>query len=249
MWKNADISRADIPNRKSYIFPSCLQNTSIMPDQESRQTPQKHISWFNKQVMQITYTALYKHLALPFQWLFTVAYLHDITTYSCTKYMQMLSGLLPINTSSLISFHKQYSVLLHQGTTFKALLSLVLYRKRAKLHEVTLTFTFMHQVGLTFEDADIHSAECSWEDSGHEIWPLEHWVIYVDESVLFLLLLLLLNVVVPVVHLWLWINSYNWTRTTTLHSNNNMSLSKKIAQFIYIDVFVVVVVVVVVVTR
>ena len=160
----------------------------------------------------------------------------------------MLSGLFPINTNSLISFHEQYNVLLHQGTTFKELLSLVFYRKRAVLHKVTLTFTFMHQVSLTFEDTDTHSAECNWEGSGHEIWPLEHWGIYVDWCVLFwFLLLLLLNVVVLVVHLWLWINNYSWTRiTTALHSNNNMNPYKKIGQFIYIDVFVVVVVVVVV---
>ena len=159
-------------------------------------------------------------------------------TYSCTKCMEMLSGLFPINTNSLISFHKQYSVLLHPGTTSKKLLSLVFYRKWAELHKVTLTFTFMHQVGLTFEDVDIHSAECNWEDSGHEIWPLEHWGIYVDWCVLFLLLLML-NVFV--VHLWLWINNYSWTRTrTTLHSNSNMNLNKKISQFIYIVVVVVV---------
>ena len=127
------------------------------------------------------------------------------------------------------------SVLLDQGTTFKELLSLIFYRKRAELHRVTLTFTFMHQVGLTFDDADIHSAECNWEGSGHEMWPLEHWEIYVDWCVLFLiLLLLLLNVVILVVHLWMWINNYSWTRTTTtLHSNNNMNLNKKISQFIY----------------
>ena len=29
-------------------------------------TPQKHIPWFNRQVMQINYAALYKHLALLF---------------------------------------------------------------------------------------------------------------------------------------------------------------------------------------
>ena len=34
MWQNADV-----PNRKSYIFCSCLQNTFIMQDQESRQPP------------------------------------------------------------------------------------------------------------------------------------------------------------------------------------------------------------------
>ena len=176
---------------------------------------------------------------------FTVVYLHHITTYSYTKYMQMLSWLLPINTSSLISCHKQYHVLLHQGNTFKELLSFLFYRKKAQLHKVTLTFTFMHQVGLTFDNTDIHSIECNWAGSGHEIWPLEHWVIYVDECVLFLLLFLLLNIVVLVVHLWLWINIYNWTTTTvTLHSNNNMNLNKKIAQFIYIDVFVVFVLVV-----
>ena len=73
--------------------------------------------------------------------------------------MEMLSGLFPINTNSLISFHEQYSVLLHIGTTFKELLLLVFYRKRAELHMAILTFTFLHQVGLTFEDADIHSAE------------------------------------------------------------------------------------------
>ena len=58
----------------------------------------------------------------------------------------MLSGLFPINTNSLISFQEQYSVLLHQGTTFKELLSLVFYRERAQLHKVTLIFTFIHQV-------------------------------------------------------------------------------------------------------
>ena len=54
-------------NRKSYIFWSCLQNTSIMQDHETRQTPQKHIWWFNnRQVTQITHAAPYKHLALLF---------------------------------------------------------------------------------------------------------------------------------------------------------------------------------------
>ena len=133
-------------------------------------TPQKHTSSFNnRQVMQITYADLYKHYALLFSDWFTVVYLHDITTYSCTKCMEMLPGLFPINTNSLICFHKQYSLLLHQGTTFKELLSLVFYRKRAELHRVTLTFTFMHQVSLTFDDADVHSAECNWEGSRHEI--------------------------------------------------------------------------------
>ena len=37
--------------------------------------------------------------------------------------MKMLSGLFPIQTNSLISFHHQYNVLLHQCTTFKELLS------------------------------------------------------------------------------------------------------------------------------
>ena len=116
-------------------------------------------------------------------------YLHDLITYSCTKCIEMLSGLFLIQTNSLISFHKQSSVLLHQGTTFKKLLSLVFYRKRAVLHQVsltfckcrctpgtgiwwsrvelckvTLTFAFMHQVVLSFEDADIppphHRAVC-----------------------------------------------------------------------------------------
>ena len=52
-------------------------------------------------------------------------YLHDLITYSSTKYRKMLSGLFPINTNSLISFHEQYSVLLHQITTLKELLSLL----------------------------------------------------------------------------------------------------------------------------
>ena len=60
MWQNADI-----PNRKSYIFCSYLQNTFIIQDQECRQTP-KHSSQFNRQVMQTTRAALYKHLALLF---------------------------------------------------------------------------------------------------------------------------------------------------------------------------------------
>ena len=104
---------------------------------------------------------------------------------------------------------------------------------KALLCQVILTFTFMHQVDLTFEDADVHSAECNWEGSGHEIRGLEHWGIHVDWCVLLLLLLLLLlNVVVLVVHLWLWINNYRWTRTTTiLHSNKNTNPNKKIAQF------------------
>ena len=31
-----------------------------------------------------------------FQWLFTVVYLHDLITYSCTKCMEMLWGLFPL---------------------------------------------------------------------------------------------------------------------------------------------------------
>ena len=138
-------------NRKSYIFCSSLQNTSIMQDQECRQPSQKHMSWFNnRQVTQITYAALYKH------W-----HYFSVTLHSCVSTCIHMYTLFPINTNSLISFHKQYSVLLCQGTTFKELLSLVFYRKRAELNKVTLTFTFMHQVSLTFEDADILSAECN----------------------------------------------------------------------------------------
>ena len=37
----------------------------------------------------------------------------------------MLSALFPIQTNSLISFHEQSSVLLHQCTTLKALLSVL----------------------------------------------------------------------------------------------------------------------------
>ena len=55
----------DIPNRKYYIFGSCLQNTSIMQYQESRQPPE-YTAFFKRQVTQITNTALYKHLALLF---------------------------------------------------------------------------------------------------------------------------------------------------------------------------------------
>ena len=50
-------------------------------------------------------------------------YLHDLITYSSTKCMKMLSGPFPIQTNSLISFHHQYSVLLHQCTTCKKLLA------------------------------------------------------------------------------------------------------------------------------
>ena len=124
------LQNADIPNRKSYIFCSCLQSTFIMQDQGSRQSPQKHRSWFNRQVMQITYAALYKHLALLFsdssQLCIYITSPHILAPNVC---MQMLSGLFPINTNSLISFHEQYSVLLHLGTTFKELLSLVFYRE------------------------------------------------------------------------------------------------------------------------
>ena len=83
----------------------------------------------------------------------------------------MLSGLFPIQTNSLISFHKQSSVLLHQGITFKELLSLVFYRKTAVLHMVSLTFTFMHQVILTFEDADVPPVQASGgQEQNYAIW-------------------------------------------------------------------------------
>ena len=56
-----------------------------------RQTPQKHSQRINtRQVTQISYATLYKHLPL-----------------------------LSLQTNSLICFHWQSSVLLHQGTTFK----------------------------------------------------------------------------------------------------------------------------------
>ena len=56
-------------------------------------------------------------------------YLHHLIINSCTKCMQMLSGLFAIQTNSLISFHEQSRVLLHQGTTFNKLLALVYHRK------------------------------------------------------------------------------------------------------------------------
>ena len=256
MWKNVDVPMALLqqvsltcgrmqmyPKGNLTYFALAYKTHLSCKTKRADKPPQKHISWFQQ-------ASDANHLCSPiltfgttFQWLFTVVYLHDITTYSCNKCMQMLSGLCPTNFNSFIPFHEQYSVLLHKGTTFKELLSLIFYRKRTQLCKVTLTFTFIHQVSLTCEDADIHSAESNWEGSGHKIWPLEHWGIYVDWCVLFLFLLLLLLNVVLVVHLSLWINNYSWTRTTTtLHSNNNINPSKKIAQFIYIDVFVVVVV-------
>ena len=101
-----------------------------MQGPESRQTsPRNTAHWsttgkWHKSPMQ-PYTNIWNY----FQWLFTVVYLHDLITYYCTKCMEMLSGLFPIQTNSLISFHKQSSVLLHQGTTFKELLSLVFDRQ------------------------------------------------------------------------------------------------------------------------
>ena len=71
--------------------------------------------------------------------------------------------------------------------------------------------------------------ELAWEMS-----PLEHWAIYVDCPVLFLLLLLFRLVVV--LHLSLWIHNYRWITTTTttkLHSNKNKKTNhqnKKIDQ-------------------
>ena len=89
-------------------------------------------------------------------------YLHDLITYSSTKGIEMLSGLFPIQTNSLISCHEQSSVLLHQPTTFKELLSLIFYRKRAILCKVSYTFTFIHHITLTFEDADVPPDTAIW---------------------------------------------------------------------------------------
>ena len=111
-----------------------------------------------------------------FQWLFTVMYLHDLITNSCTKCMEMLSGLFPIQTNLLISFQEQSSVLLHQGTTFKELLSLVFYRKRAVVCKVSLTFTFMHQVTLTFEDADVPPNTGIWGQEWNYIRSPWHYI-------------------------------------------------------------------------
>ena len=198
-------------------------------------SPQKHIYWFNRQLMQITHAALYKHLAQLISdssqlcIYMTSPHILAPNVWKCYQdYFQSTTIHSYPSTSSIVYYYTK--VLLWRNYFHWSV-----YRKRAELHKVTLTFTCMHQISLTFEDADIHSAQCNWEGSGHEIWPLKHWGIYIDWCVLFLfLLLLLLNVVV---HLWLWINNYSWTRTTmTLHSNNNMNLNKKIAQFINIDV-------------
>ena len=49
------------------MFYSCLQNTSTMQDPQSRQPPQTHLSWINnRQVTQVAYATLYKHLPLLF---------------------------------------------------------------------------------------------------------------------------------------------------------------------------------------
>ena len=53
------------------------------------------------------------------QWLWTTVYLHGLITYSSTKCMKMLPELFPIQTNSLISFHHQYSVLLHRMYYFQ----------------------------------------------------------------------------------------------------------------------------------
>ena len=56
------------------------------------------------------------------QWPFAVLYLHNLITYSCTKYREMLLRLFSVQTNLLISFHHQSGVLLHKGTTFWELL-------------------------------------------------------------------------------------------------------------------------------
>ena len=112
-------------NRKSYIFWSCLQNTSTMQDPESRNPPRN--KYLGSTTGKWHQSPMQPHINI---WhYFTVVYLHDLITYSFTKCMEMLSGLFPIQTDSLISFHQQSSILLHQGTTFKELLSLVFYKK------------------------------------------------------------------------------------------------------------------------
>ena len=89
----------------------------------------------------------------------------SVTLYSCVStsphhiFLHQIYGNAIRNISNPDQFthilYEQSSVLLHQGTTFKELLSLVFYRKRAVLCQVSLTFTFMYQVSLTFEDADV----------------------------------------------------------------------------------------------
>ena len=91
-------------------------------------------------------------------------YLHHLITYSCIKCMQMLSGLFAIQTNSLISFHKQSSLLLHQGTTFNKLLALVYHRKDvlAKFH--MQTYPPVHPPGgqeQYYVTSSCHAQECS----------------------------------------------------------------------------------------
>ena len=104
-----------------YIEPSTKHFSHARPTECTTTSPEYIALIDNSQVTQITYTALYKHLELFC--IDSLQYLHDLTTYPSTKCMKMLSGLLPIHTNSLISFHEQSSVLLHQCTTFKELLA------------------------------------------------------------------------------------------------------------------------------
>ena len=163
MWKNAIVSftcermqmYADVPNSKSPIFCSCLQNTSIMEDQESIQTPLEHISWFNRQVIQITYGALYKHLALLFIdssqlciYMTTPHILAPNVWKCCQDYFQSMLIQSDPSTSSIVYYYTK--VMLSKNYFHWSI-----REKRAQLHKVTLTCIFMHQVILIFDDADI----------------------------------------------------------------------------------------------
>ena len=70
-----------------------------------------------RQVTQMSYAAVYKHVALFAVTIYNM-YIHHIITYSCTKSIKMLWGLFLPLTNLVMSFHQQSSVLLHQSTTF-----------------------------------------------------------------------------------------------------------------------------------
>ena len=96
----------------------------------------------------------------------------------------MLSGLFPFQTNSLISFHQQSSLLLHQGSTFKEPHSLVFHRKdlcdartKPKMSSKFHMQMYPPLEGSGSQDqyyirSSWHVEECNWECSGQSDVPL-----------------------------------------------------------------------------
>ena len=120
-----------VPNRKYYIFYSCLQKTSNMQDpREQTNPPNTHISWFNRQVMHRS----------PIQPYINIWHYFSVTLHSYVPTSHHHIFLCQIYANAIRTTANQ-----HQVTHIPSTTSIVYYYTKVLLSKNYFHFSFIEK--------------------------------------------------------------------------------------------------------